>query len=125
MTYRVLVTGSRTWQRVDVIRAHLRERQLLHGDLVVVHGHCPRGADAIAHSLCAEWGWQSEPHPADWSTFGRRAGFVRNQAMVDLGADVCLAFIRDGSAGATHTAAAAEKAGIPTVRVSYTGSDQC
>ncbi|WP_223885186.1 hypothetical protein [Nocardia colli] len=34
--------------------------------------------------------------------------------MVRAGADLCVAFIRNDSAGATHTARMAQQAGIPT-----------
>ena len=88
--------------------------------MTIVHGHCPTGADAQAESW-AVWmrsrGYsvKSERHPAKWDTFGKRAGFIRNAVMVKLGADLCLAFINNGSNGASRTRDLAKKAGIPTV----------
>jgi hypothetical protein len=84
-------------------------------------------ADRIARRM----GWRVEAHPAEWHThrpscpeehhqyptaFCFEAGPIRNQKMVDLGADLCLAYIRDRSLGATHGANAAEQAGITTLR---------
>jgi hypothetical protein len=117
--YRVLVTGSRSWgdgQAVwralaDTVRALPADREI-----TIVHGACPTGADQMAHEWARGFGATIEAHPADWVRLGKRAGLARNAEMVQLGADICLAFIRDGSRGATHTADLAEKAGIPVRR---------
>ena len=122
MTYRVLVTGSRTWADQDVVFAALDAALRGHPGLVLVHGDNPNGADAMARAwLNARWttapGLRGhEPHPADWRRHGKRAGMIRNTEMVEAGADLCLAFIRDRSPGATHCATLAEKAGISVRR---------
>ena len=53
-------------------------------------------------------------HRPNWPRHGRRAGILRNLNMIQAGADLCLAFIRDNSLGATHCAHTAQTAGIPT-----------
>lgn len=116
---RVLVTGSRNWTDDVVLSCALFETLVEAGrpnDAVLVHGACPTGADAMAEQWWRRQGLPVERHPAEWTKHGRAAGPIRNQAMVDLGADVCLAFIRNDSRGATHCMTRAEVAGIP-VRV--------
>jgi hypothetical protein len=113
---RVLVTGSRTWTDRQVIADALREH--CPPGTVLVTGACPRGADALAEQLWREGGGQTERHPADWSA-GRSAGMARNAAMVAAGAAVCLAFIRDNSPGASHTADLADRAGTPVHRYDH------
>lgn len=116
---RILVTGSRNWDHAGLIADHIAEWADKATDPVdIVHGAC-RGADLLAANVAQMIGFGDESHPANWSKYGKRAGFVRNAEMVALGADVCLAFIRDNSKGATMCADLAEKAGIPTVRISY------
>jgi hypothetical protein len=121
--YRVLVTGSRDWDDVITIGAALEQALVDAADrpVLVVHGACPSGADRHADDY-ARWmrgkgcSIDVEQHPANWQLEGKRAGFIRNARMVNLGADRCLAFIRSGSRGASHTAALAEQAGIPVRR---------
>lgn len=124
MTYRILVTGSRTWGDYETLTNALDSAYLgtnATAPVTLVHGACPHGADAMAAAWVAglrQAGWilTEERHPAEWQAWGKAAGFRRNAEMVKLGADICLAFIRDGSRGATHCADLAEKAGIPVRR---------
>ena len=115
---RILITGSRDWQDNLTINRAITAAMWDHGgtEFVIVSGHCPTGADAEAERIAKARDIPVELHPADWKTYGKAAGFRRNAEMVNLGADICLAFIRNGSKGATHTADLAEKAGIPMMR---------
>jgi len=132
--FRILVTGSRSWPSRDQVWAAL-DAELARSakPLLVVHGACGQGADEFA----AEWvrvnrrlpwpGVEQERHPAVWRS--RRSGLERNEHMVSLGADLCLCFLGPcrsprcryagphTSHGASHCADLAEKAAIPTMRI--------
>lgn len=114
---RILVTGSRDWTHGLVIYRALEEARgdTPHDEMVLVHGGA-KGADEIAARYATDKDWGIEEHPAEWAKYGRAAGPIRNMGMVDAGADICLAFIKNHSRGATQCAAYAEACGIPVKR---------
>lgn len=115
---RVLVTGSRNWTDLDKIRQVLTNLDNLRDvdeDVVLVSGNCPDGADIYCERYAVELGWQLELYPANWN-LGKKAGYLRNKRMVDSAPDMCFAFIKNGSKGASMTARLADEAGIPVVR---------
>lgn len=115
---RLLITGSQRWTDFQMIQnifeIHAEE---FTRPITLVSGNSPKGADYICEQVAEALGWIVERHRAQWIVNGkldRRAGYVRNAEMVALGADICDAFIKDNSPGATMTANLAKKSGIPT-----------
>ena len=109
---RILVTGSRNHPSQDMV-AHALSRFAIAPNVTVVHGDCPTGADKYASFWCkTQPDVTEEAHPADWERHGKAAGPIRNQEMVDLGADICIAFPHGVSRGTWDCVRRAEKAGI-------------
>jgi hypothetical protein len=83
---RVAVSGDRHWKgqgAADALVARLQRRYK--GRLVVVHGDCPTGFDAMVKVACCSLGVRDEPHPARWDLYGDRAGPLRNREMAESG----------------------------------------
>lgn len=108
---RVIVCGTRDWHHRQVIQDRLA-RLPAEDDTIVVHG-AARGADRIAEQEAQKLGLLVEAHPADWDRWGKRAGFVRNDYMASLGADLCIAFWDGRSAGTKMMIDLAHQYGIP------------
>jgi hypothetical protein len=110
---RILVTGSRDWTDSYTVRGALLGVAAGVKDVTLISGGCPDGADAIAELVARRQGWAIETHVADWDGLGKRAGFIRNKAMVESEPDVCIAFVKNQSRGASMTVDLAKEAGIP------------
>jgi hypothetical protein len=85
---RALICGSRDWTNRGVVAAILH---LLPSGTTIIHG-AAAGADTIADEAALECGFKVEPYPADWRKYGRAAGPLRNQQMLEAQPDVVLAF---------------------------------
>jgi hypothetical protein len=113
---RILVTGSREVDAAAerIVCAALAQAVIdaarVDRDIVIVHG-AARGVDTVASFWAPPL--RVERHPADWERYGKQAGVIRNMGMVDLGADVCLAFPRLGSRGTWHCVRYAADHDIP------------
>lgn len=129
---RVLVTGGRDYTDRDTVAKalwHLGEHYIFGvqpEQIVLVHGDCKRfnedgsvdldrSADQLAAQEAADLGWQTEPHPADWSLYGDAAGPIRDKEMVALGAHYCLVF--PGGEGTKNCRRLALAAGIPVIDI--------
>ena len=106
---KVLVCGSRSWIYQGVM--YRRLRQLPPGSTIISGG--ARGADELAEWLAPALGFTSKVYPADWETFGKRAGYIRNVQMLEQDPDLVIAFWDGESRGTAHTIREAEKRGIP------------
>lgn len=96
--FRVIIAGSRDFQdypllvsTMDRLLANVKE------DVVVVCGKA-RGADSLGEQYARERGYQILEYPADWKTYGKAAGCIRNEEMAK-NADALVAFWDGKSCG--------------------------
>ena len=136
---RILVTGGRDYDDADRVETALRSvletvlgPEPATNQVVLVHGDAP-GLDRLAGAVAARLGLAVEAHPADWagpcrptcpphrrrrfdgSDYCPAAGVYRNAAMVELGADVAVAFT--GGRGTSDCVRRIKAAGITLLEV--------
>ena len=109
---RVIVTGGRDYSDGRTMRTVMAA--LCPDWVTVVHGGA-RGADEHCEHFATERGLTTEVHYAAWNLHGKAAGPIRNQAMLDAGADLVIAF--PGGAGTADMVGRARSAGVPVLHV--------
>lgn len=95
---KIAIVGSRDFARLDLVTAYI---EALPMDTVVVSGGA-RGVDSVAVEAAERRGLVTVTYPADWDAYGKGAGFIRNQLIVDQ-ADKVVAFWDGKSKGTRDT----------------------
>ncbi len=112
---KVLVCGSRKWLEQKPIE---REMRKLPPGTIIVHGAC-RGADNIAGFVGEILGFEVRPYPADWDRWGKAAGSIRNEDMLQEAPDLALCFTLGDTPGSMDMLRRLEKAGVPVQRFDH------
>lgn len=106
---RLLVTGGRDFNNqpeVTKLLSKLQPATLIQGGAT--------GADYQAAQAAESLSIEVEEYPAEWSKYGRGAGYIRNKQMLEEGQpDLVVAF--PGGKGTGSMIAEAKKAGIPVL----------
>lgn len=105
---RVLVCGSRHFNDYEKLKEVLNAYRITS----IVHGGA-RGADTLAGRYGNEVSIPVQVFPADWNTYGRRAGPIRNRRMLTEGLpEMVIAFRGPNSRGTQNMIDQSMKAGI-------------
>lgn len=110
---KVLVCGHREFDDWNLLCSTLGPYASL--DNTIIEGEA-KGADFLAR-VWAKWqGVPYEAYPADWKTYGKAAGPIRNKQMLTEGKpDLVVAFLAKDSIGTKNMIDQARKAGVETV----------
>lgn len=106
---RILVCGSRHFQDYDLLKEVLDAYSIT----CIIEGEA-RGADTLARLYGERHGIPVSRFPADWKTYGRAAGPIRNTQMLREGKpELVIAFRGPNSRGTQDMINQAEKANVP------------
>lgn len=100
---KIAIVGGRDFndyeKMVDYIFKQVIASHLTFGEIV---SGGARGADALAKRFAEEYGHAYKDFPADWEAHGNRAGFLRNEQIIQY-SDCCIAFWDGRSKGTKLT----------------------
>lgn len=116
---RVIIAGSRTftdYELLDHKLSHILQR-LTPDDTAIVSGTA-KGADQMGEHWAWAHGFEVMRFPAQWDVHGKRAGYIRNEQMLEAATHL-IAFHDGVSRGTAHMIDIARKKGLKVVVVRF------
>ena len=110
---KTIIAGSREFNNLNMVIEKMKE----HIITLVISGHA-RGADMLGEIAANRLGIPVQMFPADWQTYGKRAGYLRNEVMAEH-ADALIAFWDGRSSGTKHMIDIAKRKGLQVTIYKY------
>lgn len=84
---RIIVAGSRYFSNKEWLYSVLDDYiKNVDDNVEIVSGHC-RGADMLGEQYAKDHNIPVVVFPADWNTYGKRAGYIRNKQMAEYASE--------------------------------------
>ena len=107
---KVVVSGCRHYNRYDFFSKIMDKLLEKFDNIVIIEGGA-RGVDAMAKRYAGERGYLRIEVMADWKAYGKSAGAIRNERMLEM-ADHVIAFWDHKSPGTGNMIKIARKANV-------------
>lgn len=101
----IAIIGSRsfkTFEHLTIMDTFIREKLGCVSKVNTVVSGAAAGADTLGKMWANVNGCDMVEFPADWNTYGKAAGFIRNKTIIEA-ADVVFAFWDGKSKGTKHS----------------------
>lgn len=119
--FKVIIAGSRSFNGFDLLcktMDHMLSKKISGGYTIKVISGTAKGADKLGEKYASLRGYEVISMPADWETYGKRAGYLRNEEMSNI-ADALVAFYDGSSPGTKHMIDIAKDKGLPYKVILY------
>lgn len=120
MKYNIIIAGSRNFTDYEMVKKSLKKflTSKETSDKPNIICGMARGADMLGYRLAKEFNLPLKEFPADWNTYGKRAGYIRNEQMAkyahDNGNGILFAFWDGKSRGTKLMIELAKKYNLET-----------
>ena len=112
MIKRIVVAGCRDYDNYEEAKQYIDQciSRIRNTNKIIILSGCAKGADSIGERYALENGFEIERYPAEWKSYGKKAGPIRNKKMAEA-CDIVICFWDGQSRGTKSMISCAEKLG--------------
>ena len=116
MEQKIVIGGCRNYNNYESFKLHLDDIiKSKQDEIIIISGHCS-GVDLMGEKYAEENGFKVEIFLPEWEKYGRAAGPIRNEQMVNA-ADLVIAFWDGKSKGTKSLIKYAEKTNKELIKI--------